>query len=1019
MTCGIDTGTTVYPNDPDSSSILISAAPAYGGIDVWWTYPSTNPEAVSYYILYRGTSPDPALAVNHRKVNGDFFHDSIDVELDTLYYYWVKSVSINKTESELIGPASATARPTIEQTLELLTGQITSSELGLGLSEELGRIDTLSTDLAVETAARIADYDQVTLDLQTFQNDLDGQATLLTNEVSRLDNEDSALLSEINILGAKTEDNYALIVTEQQARADGDSALASDLSTLIASSAVTYYQDTAPDPALVTLNEHDIWVDTTDPGDGSEPPYDVYQWDGLQWVPTSQDTLAGVTASIEAERLARVNRDGALAQDISTLEATVGTKSEVTFSPTAPSTPSDGDWWIDTDNNDRFYIWNGAAAVWQDGFEARIDQALQDAAIAFSAASTAQSTADGKIESYWQDTQPTASGTGDIWFDTADQNHPYRWDGTSWVDARDDSIADAFAAASTAQSTADGKVTTFYQTTAPTAEGTGDLWVDTDDGNRLHRWNGTSWTDIRDSGIASALQAAADAQAAADGKIVSYWQSTEPTGSAVGDLWFDTDDQNRPYRWDGTAWTDARDSSIADAFAAASTAQETADGKVTTFYQNTAPTAEGIGDLWVDTADGNRLYRWNGTEWGDIQDADIGSALQAAASAQETADGKIESYWQTMAPTASGVGDIWFDTSDQNRPYRWDGVSWVDARDSQIADALDAASTAQSTADGKITTFYQTTAPAAEGVGDLWVDTDDNNRLYRWDGTSWTDAHDPQIAVGASRNQVFRQTTAPTADNIGDLWFDTDDDDRPYAWSGTAWEPVNLYTGNQVTAAIEDNNVSMVGYCEVAGSPDSNYQDPTSCASAGGTWLPAEPLAEATKKVQVSDGSSTATVEQQFTTHQDNLGSLNSQYTVKIDTNGGVAGFGLASTTTGNTTDPAFSEFYVNADRFAVMPQTGTTADAIAPFIVEGGVVYINEGAINQLTFSKLRNEAGSVVVENDKLKADNIDVDNLYAKHLKVNDVANPVGLVVKDGVIKVYDSNGVLRVQIGDLTQ
>ncbi len=44
----------------------------------------------------------------------------------------------------------------------------------------------------------------------------------------------------------------------------------------------------------------------------------------------------------------------------------------------------------------------------------------------------------------------------------------------------------------------------------------------------------------------------------------------------------------------------------------------------------------------------------------------------------------------------------------------------------------------QAIADGKVTTFYSAAAPVAEGVGDLWFDTDDNI-LYRWNGTSWSD----------------------------------------------------------------------------------------------------------------------------------------------------------------------------------------------------------------------------------------------------------------------------------------
>jgi predicted phage tail protein len=118
--------------------------------------------------------------------------------------------------------------------------------------------------------------------------------------------------------------------------------------------------------------------------------------------------------------------------------------------------------------------------------------------------------------------------------------------------------ATAISDAADAQATADGKVVTFVQTSAPTAEGVGDLWVDSDDSNKLYRWSGSAWVAIRDTGIATALTNAGNAQATADGKIVTFYQISAPTATAVGDLWVDTDDANRLYRWSGSAWVDVQ-----------------------------------------------------------------------------------------------------------------------------------------------------------------------------------------------------------------------------------------------------------------------------------------------------------------------------------------------------------------------------------------------------------------------------------------------------------------------------
>lgn len=119
--------------------------------------------------------------------------------------------------------------------------------------------------------------------------------------------------------------------------------------------------------------------------------------------------------------------------------------------------------------------------------------------------------------------------------------------------------------------------------------------------------------------------------------------------------------------------------------AQATTAIQLAGTKNTVFYSGTAPTANAVNDQWINTAQGNKLYIWNGTSWISVQDNAIQSAQAAAASAQSaavaaqtTADGKNKIYRQGTTPTGSfAVGDLWFDTSSDNAMSRWDGSSWV------------------------------------------------------------------------------------------------------------------------------------------------------------------------------------------------------------------------------------------------------------------------------------------------------------------------------------------------------
>ena len=231
----------------------------------------------------------------------------------------------------------------------------------------------------------------------------------------------------------------------------------------------------------------------------------------------------------------------------------------------------------------------------------------------------------------------------------------------------------------------------------------------------------------------------------------SSWTTNELKNQHLGDLFYDKT-TGYAYRFayediDDTpdagviySWIRITDTDVTLALQKAADAQATADGKITTFYTSTTPSAEGVGDIWIDSDNNNKMHIWDGTIWTYVRDttkdAEIAQALQDASNAQDTADGKIESFFQSSAPSSGSLGDIWFDTDDGNKVYRHNGTSWVAAQDSKIAQALLYAADAQATADGKITTFYTSTTPSAEGVGDIWVNSN-SDKTYRWSGSTW------------------------------------------------------------------------------------------------------------------------------------------------------------------------------------------------------------------------------------------------------------------------------------------
>ncbi len=120
------------------------------------------------------------------------------------------------------------------------------------------------------------------------------------------------------------------------------------------------------------------------------------------------------------------------------------------------------------------------------------------------------------------------------------------------------------------------------------------------------------------------------------------------------------------------------------------------------------------------------------------------AALTQAELALAISDGQVDIYYQTSAPWANGsalhdddTGDIWVDTDASDTAYRWLNRTWTLIGDASIVAALLAAQSAQTTADGKIVHFVGPTAPTAEGYGDIWTESDNDNKKWYWDGDSW------------------------------------------------------------------------------------------------------------------------------------------------------------------------------------------------------------------------------------------------------------------------------------------
>jgi len=313
---------------------------------------------------------------------------------------------------------------------------------------------------------------------------------------------------------------------------------------------------------------------------------------------------------------------------------------------------------------------------------------------------------------------------------------------------------------------------TFIGSIPPVAQHIGDIWLDSGNDNRMY----------------VSASVGADAIAAGEWEAVSagvppltetthiYQQDTPPGGGDVpppkdNDFWYETPGNHQYYYLataPGTHWIAVKDTGIDQAQSTADAAQAAADA-ATAAASAAAAAAVDANNAAAD-------------------------AMTAAEAAQATADGAITTYYLSDPPWANAAsghddnaGDMWFDIDD-GQAYRWNAVTknWDVIEDSSIGAALGAANTAQATADAKITAYYATAQPWANGLtthdldfGDIWYDTDDKNKPYYWkNDRTWVSVRDGTIAdvqadhdalAAVVHSDLLPPTSSPTPVVIGGI----------------------------------------------------------------------------------------------------------------------------------------------------------------------------------------------------------------------------------------------------------
>ncbi len=605
------------------------------------------------------------------------------------------------------------------------------------------------------------------------------------------------------------------------------------------------------------------------------------------------------------------------------------------------------------------------------------------------------------------------------WYDSDDDNHPYYWTGSAWVSLEDpriganaNSITNLTANLSTTNTNvaantalAQGKITTFFQDDTPTAVATGDLWVDTNDKNKMYRWSGSTWVAARDTDINQAILNAASAQSTADSKILTFVQDDMPSGS-VGDLWIDSNDSNKLYRHNGITFVAVRDAGIDANAGAISTLDGTVtslNGTVTSLStSNTTLTADLVFRTIASDESGSAIEGETSTP-GDLNHEELSDVAAAAGLAQKDLQTRttltedsitVQSTEITLLNSILEKDGVLSGSANAVTALQTD-VTQINTLDGTSTSANASALTAL-----KATVEDPSTGLAAVGgvvntltanVGDGAVLVSDAQTLYAVTGLVATDNWDVTETYAAGSGVVYLGIPYVAAvANTGETPLN----------NLSNWTPANT-----TASLITDNNVSRIGYCVDGSGNLTDHKNATLCVAAGNTWNGDAALAEAVKALTVIKPDGTyATIENATSVISDDVGDVIAQKYIKIDANGSIAGYGLSSTTSSGATE---SEFVVTADKFKVVDPADTSLTALAPFTVTAQKIVMGTDV----------EISGSLIVSGE-IKADRL---SLNGTMFTTETVGSDVNLVIADGGVDTTQvaDNAVTLDKIADTLQ
>lgn len=327
--CGTGGWDGPKPGDPNMDDITLNAVPIAGGVEVSWSYPTSNPGAVSFTRVFRNTSNDFEGAFQRVIVGGNTFRDVI-VDTSRTYFYWIQMTSIYGTEGAVIGPDWA--KPLGRLTAEDLDGSIGLDHLDPWLSQEIEKIAKTYDELSQEIRDRVQYTDALADALAAMGEDFEGTIAVIDNRVnshqdgmmSLMERQDTFALANANALAAimniqevmVTEDSaWAENVSQVLSEYGDDLALVKTTQTTLSNAQESLATQVNSVSAVANKAAADILVETN-----ARATADAATASQLTSLNVALNNNA---AAIQQEQTARINATNALSQTINTNQVTL------------------------------------------------------------------------------------------------------------------------------------------------------------------------------------------------------------------------------------------------------------------------------------------------------------------------------------------------------------------------------------------------------------------------------------------------------------------------------------------------------------------------------------------------------------------------------------------------------------------------------------------------------------------------------------------------------------------------